>query len=1184
MIWLFVFLIVGGVSIYIEYFAQHKYYHTMMEFLPNLDRYLSEGIKRPYFQSFTDSNRRLMIWAVISSSSVIVYWRLVKEIKIKWLLWSTFVAVIIFAYGFIAIKDSFYGSGIIMLPINLWLMIGCFSVMLWGMRAAGSMLYRRVYRHLADTLDRAITALILGFVAAMLVSFVLVLTTLLYQLVVAAVFAGCIYLIYQEKIFFRTLGRNITTLAHKHLGFSTRQKSLTTIILGLTIMYLMYGLMLAYIPYPTAWDANHAYMFIPKVWSEHHGYLRNSIGSQFGPSPWLTYVAFWFQWGNLLQSGWLWIAPDTWGVVMNYFSVVIVMLMVRGLISRVIRWARLTYGTWLYQMGWLILLSWMTSGMGAFLVFVDNKSDFGVLALTLCALVLVFDRLPSLYYNQGDQSTQEELPATLYPILTTILSWVIAWVAVLAKPTSLFDLATIIILFIGIVAWAWATIGSWLLVIGLMAILKITTVPLYVSTQAGAIVVAIGLGLMVIGFVTHRKYNLTVWKKLIIRWASLLAVLIIIKTPMMLWRSTSIGTEIGWVKWYIQSVLMWYNQTESWKQKAQDTTINRQLTYPSTLLAQNSTTPTPQSCTLQSEWITQESLYVGTRKAVTEWAGEDLGRYIGYGSKTFNGTIWWFLVPIDTCIGFDADARIICQNRIDVSQGTFDILADQLNGDALLLFEQATAQQALWISTSFIQKNLARQLTLYRQDKVIVKDDVNGTMVVSVPYRWIVPLNMTQNRSLQNLSSYYTDIGVVRLVLLVILFSATVWLLIYRPRQAILPLATLMAWIIWWVSGSSIMWYGIGLVIWTMVSMLIIVDTWNDRDTIDRRSRMQVSWIMMLVWLIVSIQLLLNFIRIGSQWGGWTFVQYKTANGQIAYINDQLQQVPKEKIGLSAQDIFQMQFPHYTKTIAAIDANPDSKEAILVAGTYLTYFLRNQYNIIGDGFLNNMREWFSDENVCRGYLRLKDKDLTYLVIDPNIASVVMGDGNSTLRDRLFAKIDPTTQKITQEWGMSMLARLMMAGHIELFSTNNIGAKYAYTLSDQELITLYGVKQDDLPLLRTKIATARFRWEEGNVLLQKVLQVMAQRMSIPEQGISDLADIFGKDIDPNKLAQLAPKLQTPEWAAQVAGLSQDERLILINYLSVMQLAQTNKLQYEQTITSLLQQSIGGGSQLIVFKVK
>ena len=50
----------------------------------------------------------------------------------------------------------------------------------------------------------------------------------------------------------------------------------------------------------------------------------------------------------------------------------------------------------LYQTSWIILLSWLTSGMGAFLVFVDNKSDFGILAITLCALVLVFDWLPSL--------------------------------------------------------------------------------------------------------------------------------------------------------------------------------------------------------------------------------------------------------------------------------------------------------------------------------------------------------------------------------------------------------------------------------------------------------------------------------------------------------------------------------------------------------------------------------------------------------------------------------------------------------------------------------------------------------------------------------------------------------------------------------------------------------------------
>jgi hypothetical protein len=57
----------------------------------------------------------------------------------------------------------------------------------------------------------------------------------------------------------------------------------------------------------------------------------------------------------------------------------------------------------------------------------------------------------------------------------------------------------------------------------------------------------------------------------------------------------------------------------------------------------------------------------------------------------------------------------------------------------------------------------------------------------------------------------------------------------------------------------------------------------------------------------------------------------------------------------------------------------------------MPYFIANQYNIISDGFLTNMREWFSDGDVCRSYLRLQDKQLQYLVIDPNIATVVMGE-------------------------------------------------------------------------------------------------------------------------------------------------------------------------------------------------
>jgi hypothetical protein len=63
----------------------------------------------------------------------------------------------------------------------------------------------------------------------------------------------------------------------------------------------------------------------------------------------------------------------------------------------------------------------------------------------------------------------------------------------------------------------------------------------------------------------------------------------------------------------------------------------------------------------------------------------------------------------------------------------------------------------------------------------------------------------------------------------------------------------------------------------------------------------------------------------------------------------------------------------------------------LIAGTYLQYFLDNQYNIKSDGMLGWFREQVSDENGCKAYHRLKQANLKYLVIDPNIATVVMGE-------------------------------------------------------------------------------------------------------------------------------------------------------------------------------------------------
>jgi hypothetical protein len=1191
-IWLIIFLVVWGISIFQEYFGEHTYYFDMLK---------------------AWDNWLLLLWWVVSAAIPLGYnYFMDKKATTKWLIWSTIVGILFFAYTFIAVRDEFIWSAFIALPLNISLMIWSAWLMLGGMWSGGSMLYRKLYHHEADTLDRAVTALVLWFVAALLISWALVLSTLLYQIVAVACIIACGYLIWRETSFWKTLARNMSDLINHNLWFDTFAKSLTTILLGITIMYLYYGIMLAFIPYPTAWDANHAYMYIPKIWAEHHGYLWSSLSAQFSPSPWLTYIAVWFQFGYAFKSVGGWIQPDTWAVVMNFLSaVLVVMIMTWWLTRRVIRYMSLSDKPALYQTSWVVLLSWLTSGMGAFLVFVDNKSDFGILAITLCALILVFDWLPKLEgRDQEDKSIEDKVSTTLQTLWTlktlqpVILSGLVAGVAIFSKPTSLFDFASVVVLFAGIVAGAWAMVGTGLVVIGVMALMKITTVPLYLSTSAGGICAILGLLLMVLGIFTSGKDKLKLWSRLIVWWAVMLGFLAIIKTPLMLWRQHSIWSEIGGVKWYVQGVLMGYNWAESEQQwipekgerlKAKSDESLQTLWTLKTLqplLAQISSTPPSISCSIQSEWITQETLYQWTQKAVSEWAGEDLGRYIGYGGKTWDKPWRWFLLPTNTCIALDHDARVLCDARIAVSQWQFTDITDKLKGDALKIFDGAAKLKEQWLSASYIQKDLARQLNLYWQDKVLLKDNVNNSTVVSAPYRWIVPLNMTYNWSLQNLSSYYTDIGVVWLVLLMILLTATIWLLVYAPRRAIIPLTAIIGWLIWWVSGSSILWYGIGLIIWTMLSMIVIVDTWTDERLpaqgfavaqISSSSRILIYYVFWLVWVIVTVQLLLNFIRIGSQ-GGWgIFVQYKTANARSNDIDEQLQ--PKNTInyGVSGKDIFNLQFPHYNKTINAIDANPQSKEAVLIAGTYMPYFLFNQYNIISDGFLTMMWEWFSDGNVCRSYLRLKDKNLSYLVIDPNIASVVMGEWNTTLRDRMFAKIDPATGKIIQQWAISMLAKLASAWRIELFNSNNIAAKYAFTLSDAEMSAAFGISGDDLTLTRTKVATARFRWDEGNVLLQKVLQIFAQRMSGP-YGMWDLADIMGKDADIPKLTAIAQQVSNPSVISQIKDLNQDERYVLVNYLNIISLAKSNSQQYQQQLVQLLQQSIWWGSQLIVFKVK
>jgi hypothetical protein len=105
----------------------------------------------------------------------------------------------------------------------------------------------------------------------------------------------------------------------------------------------------------------------------------------------------------------------------------------------------------------------------------------------------------------------------------------------------------------------------------------------------------------------------------------------------------------------------------------------------------------------------------------------------------------------------------------------------------------------------------------------------------------------------------------------------------------------------------------------------------------------------------ISIQFLLNFIRISSQGSVGPFVWYKQSNGSVPFITSQLQYTQVNKVPYGAKDVFDLQFPHYNKFIDYTKTRKD-EDGVFIAGTYLQYFLHNQKNIKLDGMTNRLWE------------------------------------------------------------------------------------------------------------------------------------------------------------------------------------------------------------------------------------
>ena len=278
-----------------------------------------------------------------------------------------------------------------------------------------------------------------------------------------------------------------------------------------------------------------------------------------------------------------------------------------------------------------------------------------------------------------------------------------------------------------------------------------------------------------------------------------------------------------------------------------------------------------------------------------------------------------------------------------------------------------------------------------------------------------------------------------------------------------------------------------------------------------------------------------------------------------------------------------MQFPQYNKFIEYVKDRND-EDWVLIAWTYIQYFLDNQKNILYDWNLSRFWEQWSDWDPCKMYQRLRNKNIKYLVIDPNIASIVMWEWNKSLFYRFFAKTNENW-RIIEKWALMMLSELIDQWYAKLLYSNNLWATYWFTMDDDELIDIFGeMDKEDLIYLRAQLAAARYM-SNVNELVNWIWNIFNDRVS-NWMVAQDIADVYWKEIELWKIINaMNVYITNPKSAPEmISTLTQDERVILYQYIYLYKLAQNqNSSQYQNYVNNIFTTSIAWWSQLIVVEL-
>lgn len=232
------------------------------------------------------------------------------------------------------------------------------------------------------------------------------------------------------------------------------------------------------------------------------------------------------------------------------------------------------------------------------------------------------------------------------------------------------------------------------------------------------------------------------------------------------------------------------------------------------------------------------------QKAPGSAINEDVGRYVGFAWREFKktgvggGLLKLFFWKNNACFGWDTDGVLLCKHRELFEKNDLTKLKNltsqlSVKGNALSL---ANALLEAHEKGEDLRDKWTALKTYYQEHSILTSESS-----IFIPYRYIVPLNVVFNWSLQNHSSYYTDIGLIWLCVFVVMIVGLGYAILSYDKKhkqlLFLSFATLIGWAIWWAIGGGIVWYGLGLILWSIFTFVALFQEREEQENQNLKAR-----------------------------------------------------------------------------------------------------------------------------------------------------------------------------------------------------------------------------------------------------------------------------------------------------------------------------------------------------------